>query len=56
MKNWKTTAVGAIGAVAVNVGPMLQGGTFNLKDFLAGLALALIGFFAKDAGKTGEGF
>jgi len=56
MKNWKTTAVGALGAVAINIGPMLQGGQFNLKDFLGGLALALIGFFAKDAGRTGGEF
>jgi hypothetical protein len=52
MKNWRTTVVGAISAVALIVVPMLNG-TFDWKDILFAALAALFGYLAKDAGVTG---
>lgn len=53
MKNWKTTLIGAIGAVFTVVWPLLQTGSVDIKDAVSAGVLALLGYLAKDAGITG---
>lgn len=53
MKNWKTTLIGAIGATVQVVLPLLSSGTISFKEIATAAALALLGFFAKDAGVSG---
>lgn len=53
MKNWKTTFIGAIGAVFTVVWPLLQTGGVEVKDIVSAGVLALLGYLAKDAGVTG---
>jgi len=53
MKNWKTTLIGAIGAVASVVLPLVQSGAVTVKDGVIAGVMALLGFFAKDAGVSG---
>ncbi len=49
MKNWKTTLIGALSAVATIVVPLIQaGGVSPINLVLAG-GLALLGYFAQDA-------
>ena len=57
MKNWKTTVAGILGALAVWL-PQLQsalesGHTVNWAAMGTGLAVLLIGVFAKDLNVTG---
>lgn len=54
MKNWKTTLIGAIGAIFTVVWPLIQTGGVEIKDIGAAAVLALLGYLAKDAGVTGE--
>jgi hypothetical protein len=54
MVNWKTTVAGLGGAVAIIVGNWLQTG--NLTDWKAlvtAVVVAILGWFAKDAGVSG---
>lgn len=53
MKNWKTTIIGAIGAVFTVVWPLFQTGNVDIKDVVSAGVLALLGYLAKDAGVTG---
>ena len=46
---------GYLGAIALGVLPVIQGGTFELKDLLLPAVVALLSRFAKDAGATGPG-
>lgn len=52
-KNWKTTLVGAGGAIAIGGGQLLASGNLNWKDYLTMAFMTLIGVFAKDANVTG---
>ena len=52
MKNWKTTAIGLVGAAVQIAVPLLQGGA-DIKDVITAVIIGLLGFFAKDAGVTG---
>lgn len=54
MKNWKTTLVGALGAVFSVVWPLIQTGQVTVKDIAIAAGLALLGYFSKDAGVTGS--
>lgn len=49
MKNWKTTLVGALSAVASVVVPLIQSGSVNVVNLILAGSLALLGYFAKDA-------
>lgn len=53
--SWRTTLTGYLGAVALGVLPVIQGGTFELKDLLLPAVVAILSRFAKDAGATGPG-
>jgi len=53
MRNWKTTLFGALGAAVQVALPLIQTGTVSIKDIAIAAALALIGYFAKDAGISG---
>lgn len=53
MRNWKTTIIGAIGAVFTVVWPYFQTGNVDIKDAVSAGVLALLGYLAKDAGVTG---
>ncbi len=53
MMNWKTTVIGAVGAVLMVVIPMLQGGVFDWKTLVPAAVTALLGWFAKDHNVTG---
>jgi len=53
MKNWRTTAIGVGGAVALTAGQLLQGGVTDWKVYLQALILAALGVFAKDSQVTG---
>lgn len=52
-KNWRTTAAGIIGAAAVVILPGLQDGTINQEQIVTAVAIAVLSWFAKDAGVTG---
>lgn len=56
MKNWKTTLIGSLTAIANAILPMLTTGNFDSlqpKDLAVSAGIAAIGWFAKDAGVTG---
>jgi phosphotransferase system glucose/maltose/N-acetylglucosamine-specific IIC component len=52
--NWQTTVAGLLGAIAVNLIPLLQG-AWTWNQLYVGIALAVLGFFAKDYNTTGNG-
>lgn len=54
MKNWRTTVVGALLAIAVAVQPFATTGVFEWKQMLIPALIALLGFISKDAGVTGD--
>lgn len=54
MKNWKTTATGCVGAAAYAAAAYLQGGSFAVKDMIISVAIAVLGFLAKDFNITGS--
>jgi ActR/RegA family two-component response regulator len=51
--NWKTTLAGAIAAMAPFVKSILPEGLAPIADAVQALALALLGYFAKDKNVTG---
>lgn len=53
MKNWKTTLLGLIGAIAQVVIPMSQTGTLTWKEIVFAALTAAFGYFAKDFGVSG---
>jgi hypothetical protein len=53
--NWRTSLIGAVGAVATLAWPIIQAGDFSkleTKEFIQAAVILLIGFFAKDAPVT----
>jgi hypothetical protein len=54
MKNWKTTLIGAVIAVATAVQPSISNGQIDWKAVGMGALIALFGFLAKDAEKTAQ--
>lgn len=54
MKSWKTTLVGLLAAVATAGYAALQGGITG-EALIMALALAALGFFAKDFNVSGGG-
>lgn len=54
MKSWKTTLVGLLTGGAISLDAFIsQGFTVGWKQALVGLAIALIGAFAKDHNVSG---
>lgn len=56
MKNWKTTVLGAIAAILVAIQPIIDaasGGEINWTQLAFAAALAVMGYFTKDAGVSG---
>jgi hypothetical protein len=53
MKSWKTTLVGAIGAVAVAVYPLITTGHIDWRNVGLAALIAIFGFIAKDSNVTG---
>jgi len=53
MKNWKTTILGLIGAIAVMVYPIIQTGKFEWSSVGIAAFVAAMGYFAKDHDVTG---
>jgi hypothetical protein len=54
MKNWKTTLLGLIAGGGISIDAIIhQGLTGGWKQALLGVAVALIGAFAKDNNVTG---
>ena len=49
MKNWITTAVGALIAALVTAQPLLNTGHVDLKTLLLSVTIAVFGFFTKDS-------
>lgn len=53
IKNWKTTLIGAAGALLIVVGGEMQDGAISWAELASAASTALLGFFAKDFNKTG---
>lgn len=53
MKNWQTTIMGGVPGIGVVIDGIM---TKNWGQVAGGIGLILVAIFAKDAGKTGEGF
>lgn len=53
MKNWKTTAIGIGGAVALGGGQLLSAGNLDWKDYVVMIFMTVLGGFAKDHNVTG---
>ncbi len=53
MVSWKTTLMGALAAMAPFVKSLLPEELAPIADAMQALALALLGYFAKDKGTTG---
>jgi hypothetical protein len=57
MKNWKTTLIGLLGAIAIALEPIISGQGFNWKDdggkIFTAIVVAALGFVAKDHDVTG---
>lgn len=52
-RNWMTTTVGLIGAVANAMIPLLQNGTVDLQTLLISAIMAALGVLSKDFNITG---
>lgn len=55
MKNWKTTAAGAVGAAAITLQSLFTNGEVDIKTAITAVIVAILGYLAKDAGVTGAG-
>lgn len=53
MKNWKTTLIGVLLAVAVAVEPLISTGSIDWKAVIIAALIAAFGFLAKDHDVTG---
>ena len=51
--SWKTTVAGLFGAVVIGVYPLIQGGKPTTQQILSAVAVAAVGWFAKDSNVTG---
>ena len=51
--SWRTTLTGYLGAIALGVLPVIETGTFELRDLVLPAVVALLSRVAKDAGVTG---
>ena len=55
-KNWRTTLLGAITGGSISIDAIIKDGLTNgWKQALVGVAVILIGLFAKDSAVTGNG-
>lgn len=54
MKNYKTTLIGLIGAIASVLYPLISTGTVDIETIFRAVVLAALGFFAKDFNITGD--
>jgi hypothetical protein len=59
MKNWRTTAVGVLGGIFWACLPIMKSGTFDIHtdwiNLVEAAGIVVFGYFAKDAGVSGEG-
>ena len=53
MKNWKTTAIGIGGAIAMGGGQLLMSGNLDWKAYVQMAFMAALGIAAKDFNVTG---
>ncbi len=53
MRNWKTTIVGLIGAIAIAIQPYLESGAFDTKALITAAVVAAFGVIAKDFNVSG---
>lgn len=54
IKNWKTTAIGAIVGGCVAIQPIIATGSFSMKDALLGFLIAAFGVVSKDFNVSGK--
>lgn len=54
MKSWKTTAAGALGAIATFLVAQENGTLKLIGQILSGVSVALLGLFARDNNVTSE--
>jgi hypothetical protein len=52
--SWKTTITGLVSAIAINLYPIIEGEGFNADKILIGVALAVLGYLAKDFNVSGK--
>lgn len=55
MKNWKTTLIGILGAVATALIPVVQGHGLQLEYIIPAAAIAALSVVSKDYDTTGNG-
>lgn len=55
MKNYKTTLVGVVGAIASVAYPLLTKGNVEVAEIIRAVVIAAVGFLAKDFNVTGAG-
>ena len=55
MKNWKTTAAGLIGAIALTLQDLFATGNVDGKTIVSAIVIAAIGYLSKDFNVTGTG-
>lgn len=53
MKNWRTTIVGAIIGGLIAIQPVLETGTYSVKELVLGFLFAALGLLAKDYNISG---
>ena len=53
MKSWKTTLVGCLGAALNAALPLLKTGSIDAQTLITSVAMALLGYLAKDFNVTG---
>lgn len=55
MKNWRTTAVGIIGAIVNTAYPLITQGIVSPETIIISVILAVLGYLAKDFKVSGIG-
>ena len=53
MKNWRTTVIGALGAAVTVAIQLVQTGAVEPTTLAISVAMAFLGYLAKDAGVSG---
>jgi hypothetical protein len=53
MMSWKTTLVGCVGAALNALLPLLKTGSVDAQTLITSVAMALLGYLAKDFNVTG---